>query len=309
MKGQIIHGMRLTEPFHHALPVQEQLFHEGLYVTHVGWERILPGQPYPNPDHPPFYFFQWEEGRVLPAFCAAWVVEGCGEFQTKDRQRSVAKGEVFLILPGEWHRHRPDPETGWVLAWIEFNGTLPFRWWKEGAFGEDARFPTVTGDELFALQFEALLDHVHRRPTANSSLLSWTAIGVLSHLMRDSSGKSEGGGTGDPLVDRAIGHVWNFSHGILDVPEVARHVGVGRRSLERRFRATVGHGVLEEIQRCRYARAVRLLVETDLPVKVIVDRAGFGSHEHLRRLFRKFGGMTPDAYRRKNTKAVERNLE
>jgi AraC-like DNA-binding protein len=54
---------------------------------------------------------------------------------------------------------------------------------------------------------------------------------------------------------------------------------------------------------------VRLLVETDLPVKVIVDRAGFGSHEHLRRLFRKFGGMTPDAYRRQHAKAGERAIE
>lgn len=295
--------MRLAQPFHHALPVQERLFHEGLYVTHAGWEQIRPGQAYPNVNHPPFYYFKWEDGRVLPAFCAAWLVEGRGEFHTRHTRRAVTKGEVFLILPGEWHRHRPDPATGWTIAWIEFNGSLPYRWWKDGAFGGEPNFPKLRDTPLFALQFERILDEVHRHPSTNSAVLSWASIGLLSHILQDPTETLDLGRTGDDLVDRAIEHVWNFSHGILDVPGIARHVGIGRRTLERRFRAGTGRGLLEEIQRCRYARAVRLLVETDLPVKVIVDRAGFGSHEQLRLVFKKFGGMSPDAYRRRHAKS------
>lgn len=291
--------MRLAEPFHHALPVQERLFHEGLYLTHAGWEDIQPGQPYPNPNHPSFYLFTWDDGRVLPAFCLAWLVKGRGEFQTRDLHRIVSEGDVFLMLPDQWHRHRPDPATGWVLAWIEINGTLPYRWWKEGAFGPEPNFPQVDDHELFSLGFERLLERVHRQPSGNSSTLSWQAMGVFSRLLRDTAVTREGGDTGDEFVDRAIEHIWNFSHGILDVPEIARHAGTGRRALERRFKAVTGRSILEEVQCCRFTRAKRLLVETDLPVKVIVDRAGFGSHERMRLVFRGLSGLSPDEYRRR----------
>lgn len=296
-------GMRLPPPFHHALPVQEGLFHEGLYVTHAGWEHILPDQPYPNTNHPPFYYFRWEDGRILPAFCLAWVISGRGEFQIRGSRRAVEAGQVFLILPGEWHRHRPDPQVGWKLAWVEFNGTRPYQWWKEGAFGAEANFPQAEDAPLFARQFVRLLEHVNRHPSGNSAALSAQAAGLLSHLMKDTDAGQQGE-TGDPLVDRAIAHIWNFSHGILDVAEIARHAGVGRRTLERRFRTLVGCGLLDEVQRCRFTRAARLLVETELPVKVVVDRAGFTSYERMRQIFRKLAGMAPEAYRRRGGGSV-----
>ncbi|MGC4014927.1 MAG: helix-turn-helix domain-containing protein [Luteolibacter sp.] len=277
--------------------MQEHLFHEGLYVTHAGWEHILPDQPYPNINHPPFYYFRWEDGRILPAFCLAWVVSGRGEFQTKGSRRIVETGDVFLMLPGEWHRHRPEPQVGWKLVWVEFNGTRPYQWWKGGVFGVEANFPTIEDAPLFARQFERLLDHVSRHPSGNSTALSAQAAGLLSHLMRE-TGDPQQGETGDPMVDRAIAHIWNFSHGVLDVTEIANHVGVGRRTLERRFRAIAGRALLDEIQQCRFTRAARLLVETELPVKVIVDRAGFTSYERMRQVFRKFTGVTPESYRR-----------
>ena len=69
--------MSLTKPFRHALPVNEALFHEALYLTHAGWERVGPGEPYPQTDTPYFYF-EWKEGRTLPEFCLALIVTGSG---------------------------------------------------------------------------------------------------------------------------------------------------------------------------------------------------------------------------------------
>lgn len=289
--------MNLQEPFHHALPVDELLFDEGLHVTNAGWERILPGQPYPNTDHPYFYHIDWNDGRIIPFFCIAWLVSGQGEFQTKKQHLSLEKGQVFLILPGEWHRHRPDPETGWVLAWIEFNGTLPYQWWRCGAFGKNPNLLAVRNLELFALQFQNLLHEVHQCPASNARIFSLMTIGIMAQLLENGEvgGKVKNGG--DELVDRAIECVWNFSHGVIDVEGIARQMGVGRRTLERRFRVAKGHSVLEEIQHCRFSRAVRLLVETPLPIKTIVQRSGFGSYEQLRKTFLKFSDMTPQEYR------------
>ncbi|MGC4016623.1 MAG: helix-turn-helix transcriptional regulator [Luteolibacter sp.] len=283
------------------LPVHEDLFNGGLYVTHAGWERVLPGEAYPKQDyHPLFYHYSWEEGRVLPEFCLAVVVKGAGESQTRTKQRKLEAGGVFLIPPGEWHRHRPCPDTGWELMWIHFNGGLPGRWLAQGAFGTNHNYPAIDRPELFIEEFERLLGKAHAEPTRNSVNLSWQAVGLLSHfVVEEPAGEKETrkSNTGDEVVDAAIEHIWNFSHGMLDVPGVVEAVGKGRRSLERRFRAVTGHGILEEIQHCRFTRAAWLLVETDLPVKTIVGRSGFNSHEQMRLVFHKRTGRSPEAYR------------
>jgi AraC-like DNA-binding protein len=291
--------MSLTKPFRHALPVNEALFQEPLYLTHAGWERVEPGTPYPQSDTPLFYF-EWKEGRTLPEFCLALNVAGSGEFETREHRQRISPGDAFLIRPGEWHRHRPSPKTGWTLMWIHFNGDEPLRWLRDHAFNLRQNFLVIENRELFRAQFEHLLASVHKNPSMNSANFSRQATGLLSHFLEDKSGGAVRGANEvrDEVVKAAVEYIWNFSHAIVDVPAVARKVHLARRTLDRRFRAATGHSVLEEIQFCRVTRAARLLQETTMPVKHIVQRAGFRSDEHLRLAFQKAFGVSPQAYRR-----------
>jgi AraC-like DNA-binding protein len=292
--------MSLSAPFRHALPVSEALFGEALYLTHAGWERITPGAPYPQRDAPLFYF-EWNEGRTLPEFCLASVVEGRGEFQTRLHGGPLAAGDAFLFRPGEWHRHRPLDRSGWTLMWIHVNGDAPLRWQREGEFDLRNGLAAVENRPLFQQQFEDLLLRVHRSPGTNSPNFSRLAAGLVAHLLATRPPRPSGRAAtvDDPTVRAAVEYIWNFSHDIVDVPTVARKVGLARRTLDRRFRAATGRSVLEEIEFCRISRAAKLLEETSMPVKHVVHRAGFRSDEHLRRAFQKAFGKSPDAFRRR----------
>lgn len=291
--------MSLVSPFRHALPVSEALFHQPLYLTHAGWERVEPGAPYPQSDTPLFYF-EWKEGRTLPEFCLALNIAGGGEFETREHRKRITRGDAFLVRPGEWHRHRPLPGVGWTLMWIHFNGDEPLRWLRDDAFHLRENFAVIENRELFRAQFEHLLASVHRDPSVNSANFSRQAIGLLSHFLEDRPGGAVRGANPvrDEVVQAAVEYIWNFSHVAVDVPAVARKVHLARRTLDRRFKAATGRSVLEEIQFCRVTRAARLLQETVMPVKHIVQRAGFRSDEHLRLAFQKAFGMSPQAYRR-----------
>jgi LacI family transcriptional regulator len=82
------------------------------------------------------------------------------------------------------------------------------------------------------------------------------------------------------------------------VEDVLRAVPVSRRSLERRFRATLERGLGEEIRRVHLERAKDLLATTALSVAEVAERAGFSSVHYLSRVFRQETGQTPTAYRR-----------
>ncbi|MFT5127973.1 MAG: LacI family transcriptional regulator [Rhodothermales bacterium] len=101
----------------------------------------------------------------------------------------------------------------------------------------------------------------------------------------------------DPMVSAALRYMAEHCEGPISVDLVAAAVNAGRRTLERRFRSILGRSITHELNRLRIERMKRLLVETDDPVKVLVGKAGFGSPEQMRLVFRQFTGRRPVEYR------------
>ena len=291
--------MRHAEDHAHALPLSDRFFQEPLYVTHAGWEYIQPHQPYPRPGHPSYYQFKWEEGRVLGEFCLLFIPRGRGEIETAQGRQSIRAGQACLYRPGEWHRHRPLPSVGWFNMWVNFNGELPHRWLREDSFLLDGNLPRIASRRPFETQFRHLVESVHASGTRNSLTFSWQAIGLLAHFLRDPAADedSKAATFDDPIVNTAMDYIWSHSHHQMAVPDVARHTGTNRRTLERRFKAATGTTLLNEIQRCRTSRAALLLRETDAPLKYVIGRAGFAGYQQQRQTLRKFFGVSPKGYR------------
>ncbi len=83
----------------------------------------------------------------------------------------------------------------------------------------------------------------------------------------------------------------------ISVDQVAEEVAMSRRSLEKRFRDTIGRTILEEIQLTRLERAKRLLMETTHPISKVAEIAGFGSAGYFIQFFQRHVGKTPRRYR------------
>lgn len=83
------------------------------------------------------------------------------------------------------------------------------------------------------------------------------------------------------------------------VADLAQHVGMSERSLQRHFKASTGLAVMEWLVRERVALAKELLeTHPDLDVDAVADLSGLGSPESLRRHFRRLGLPAPSRYRR-----------
>jgi LacI family transcriptional regulator len=101
----------------------------------------------------------------------------------------------------------------------------------------------------------------------------------------------------DPLVEKALAYMHANVNHRYNVNHLVRHCGKSRRTLELRFQRTVGHSMLEEINRLRVERARQLLSETDWTISRIAEECGFGEAKLLIRVFTRLQGQTPKAYR------------
>jgi LacI family transcriptional regulator len=104
-------------------------------------------------------------------------------------------------------------------------------------------------------------------------------------------------GTLDPRVSAAIHYVWDHLDLDLSVDDIAREVGVARRTLDRAFQTHLHHGVNAELRRKRLEVFRDLLISTDEPIADLAPMVGFNSPVHLRRSFHRAYGMSPRQFR------------
>jgi len=83
----------------------------------------------------------------------------------------------------------------------------------------------------------------------------------------------------------------------VSLVSIASRCGIGVRTLTRVFKATTGRTIGDVVAQHRLQRAMTLLKDNAVPLKVIAYRAGFGSPSTFSTAFRQSTGMTPRSYR------------
>ncbi len=102
----------------------------------------------------------------------------------------------------------------------------------------------------------------------------------------------------DPDLAAAVRYIREHAWESLSVTDIVDSIAISRRSLERKFRAVLGHSPTEEIQRLRLRRAKSLLEGTDLKMPEVARKSGFSNAKQLSTVFHQTMGITPTAYRR-----------
>lgn len=102
----------------------------------------------------------------------------------------------------------------------------------------------------------------------------------------------------DPLVARAQRWMAKSLQRGFNLGELARHLAVSERTLNRRFKQAIGEPPLQYLQALRVDVAKRLLETRRLPVESISERVGYSDLSTFRRLFKRETGLSPREYRR-----------
>ena len=274
----------------------------GLCVYDVGWQRVSPHDDYPMKQHPDGYYYTWETGRRLSEYQLCFVFSGDGvvEFEP-NRPIALSQGKLLLLAPGEWHRCRPDPETGWGTLWIGFGGKMA-RSIVRRVFHQDGSFvlPVAKANEFESSAMRLvnqMLKFGERRLLSSAGDL----MSLLGRIAEEDF-DSEAVVTTSGAIREAQSEIIRRACETIDLMELAKSVGMTYDSFRHQFADMTGFSPLQFQLTERMRVAKNLVANTNMPISEIARRTGFSSAAYFARSFRAATKLSPIGYRRTSSR-------
>jgi len=225
---------------------------------------------------------------------------------------SMAEGDALLIPAGTPHRLVSSGASDrWML------GAWPSQLVADGASELLAPFDRVRAGAaavvgipehrraFLASLFGELEGEVARGDTGTSAAQRSLVTLILTEVARASVARPRGAVEGS-VVAEALGFIERHCFEPISLRDVAEAVHRSPAHVTTLVRRATGKPVQAWIIAGRLAEARRRLRQTDEHVDVIAERVGYADATHFIRLFRRAHGITPAAWRARETPAGDR---
>ena len=261
---------------------------EDLYVRLCGIEQCFPGKQ-AGPDT--------RTGYHLHA-----VIRGKGKLRVGEYTYDVHADQLFLTVPGIEMWYQADEKDPWYYCWTTFEGTKAWEYLQNAGFSdkkylldchiETNRFLEVSQEMLskpdLTLSGELFrLGHAYR----------FLSLAIESYEKQNKKAGVYGNLSTDDYVRYAIKHIQN-NYANLQIKSLADYIGLNRTYFTTIFKEKMYMSPQEYLMQIRMKRACELLLETDLPVRVIASSIGYENALTFSKIFRQKKGVSPMEYRR-----------
>ena len=278
-------------------PVQRQF---GLYVTGAGHELTKPGEQYPHKYHSSDYYFTWQKGRALADWESQllYIRDGCGTIQFK-RGKSIAigSGTVIILHPGEWHRYRPDPKTGWSEAYIGIGGEHLQHIVSEPFFPQSPTIIRIAPNGRFDHDLMALVGEIQSSSAEHPYTLALKTATLIASLCESQVART-GKSAHNVTIRKANLHIAHHLGEVVDFEALAKRLGMCYTLFRRCFREYNGMAPLEYQIALRIRRAQNLLASSSVPIAQIAEETGFQSLSYFSKFFHDRTGVSPTIFRK-----------
>jgi AraC-like DNA-binding protein len=272
----------------------------GIYVLNAGCNSIGKHATYPAPDHPDHHYFNWNNGRVLDEFQLIYIAKGEGKFEsTSCSEAEVKEGTMLILFPNEWHRFKPNEQTGWDEFWVGFKGAV-----IENLLRQD--FLSITNPVLHIGISETviqllgeIIERTKEEKTGYQQLVSgmvFHLLGKIQSLVKERSFQPE-----DPtesIINKArIIFRTNIDQDI-NVEKVAEELNVSYAWFRRSFKTYTGIAPNQYIIQLKIEKAKALLTDHSKSIKAVAFSLNFESAFYFSKLFKEKTGSSPEEYRK-----------
>lgn len=203
-----------------------------------------------------------------------------------------------MVMPKAWHRFRPNKKTGWTESWVELRGPLIRKLLDEGMLEDDS----LIQRQAHMGKLEATLDSIHKKAInmqrsdaelcalGMQMLAAWVECPENELITRIHRAVKE--------AEKILTEQYNEQ---LDIPELAKSLGVAYSHFRREFKARTGSSPWQYVLHVRLSRVCRVLLSSEATLEEIASLVGFSSSSHLSAQFKKEYGLSPIKWKEKIT--------
>jgi AraC-like DNA-binding protein len=299
-----IHPVMSANPasFSRYLPSDQQAQQWGWRLVDAGRQNVPPDAPYPDTGHPQSYLFDNDGRRTLDEFQIVFITSGHGSFEAASTpQTTIQPGTALLLFPGEWHRYRPDKESGWTEYWLGFGGREATRI-MQSFFSPQKPIVSVGQPDALIQHFHQIL-HWLQQPVAAKEQILASHVPLALALLRSSSLTDEVAHNSDAeLVIRAKAEMLRHLTDRTDLEGLASELGISYSRFRFAFKEQTGYSPREYENMMKLNRSRDLLLREQKSVSETADALGYSSVYYFSRAFKKQFSQSPQQWLRGRAK-------
>lgn len=269
----------------------------GIYITTLGFQKIMSNSPYPPVGHPEGYMFNTRSGRILKDYQIVYITEGEGYFESKHITRTkVEKGTVFFLFPHEWHNYYPEKSTGWSTYWIGFEGEYIDKLISNSFFSrEDALLQVNLRDTITTLFIDAIKT-AKIEQSGYQQILGGITLHLLGLIRSINSNKQFERNNLSQIVEQARILMKENVDENISSQKIADQLGLSYSWFRKLFKNYTGLSPAKYQNQLRTLRAKEHLLNTTHSIKEISYQMNFESVTYFSAFFKNNTGMSPTEF-------------
>lgn len=217
---------------------------------------------------------------------------GCVDFQKK--RWKVPPEHAFIVVQPEKSRYYYPAEATepWIFDWADFMGPLALNLFRKFR----ARFGPVVPlreNSSAAIHLRRLIENTESLRPRDRWKTSIEAYTFFTEWWRESAGNDDPTRTIETIISLCETSYYHR----FTVKELAAECGMSREHFTRIFSRHAGISPAAFLRKRRLKAAEAMLRGSDLTLGEIAHETGFASGRHLMEAFRRYHGVTTEAYR------------
>jgi AraC-like DNA-binding protein len=237
--------------------------------------------------------------RVLGSYALVYLLEGGGRYgDANGHEQAIVPGDLIFVFPNLAHRYGPREGQVWTEIYFIFAGPV-FELWERTAL-LDPRRPVSHAEpiEYWLPRFESVVGspRLPGNPQAPPLLEVCRLQEVLSEaLIGGQQGPDEEADM--KWAARACAMLEAELSRDLDVPRIARRLGMSYEGFRKRFTRLMGMPPNRYRAKRVIDRACELMHRGSMTDKQIAATLGFCDEFHFSKRFKQIAGCSPRAFR------------
>ena len=211
--------------------------------------------------------------------------------------QKIEAGSIILLFPNEWHRYKPNEETGWNEHWVGFRGPIADQLVEHKFFSRRDPIIQIGFRQEIVGFFEDIAERTKTENGGYQPLISGEIFHLLGNVYAISKENAWQYTGAKQLVSKAQVILRENTHISLTAEQVSAELGVSYSLFRKTFKKYTGISPGQYLIQLKIEKAKRLLNNPNVLIKEVAYELGFDSCFYFSKLFKEKTGLSPQNYR------------